>query len=778
MGIDVALCLLSLCFLLSVLFCFILYPMPETFVYEGLTDRMIAEGQGNFIILYNLLLPLLVPSIVISQFLTAIIGYQVLYERINPKYLDINLVPKSKIIGILIYFFFATLLPFFCFWPMLYFIYRNEPYKEPLQDELEKMDKDGNIIPSEPVSIKTRLINGLKRKRWLWIFVPILAILLLINAPLWFYLVIQAQVNAMNAHVQARPAEMKQALTLSQNKPNSMLLYFDRCKGNMMSEMIAVDHALFNKEDGLYKDDPNLSGTSFVELFPEATQYFNAFSLGGQTQISNPSINGSWYYSGGLKDSSLINPISKKPYKDETYNNWLLGGYQVSAENYKNNGYKNFSTFNNPYYGDQGYKTFIDSTSLQNDLNSVVKGMDITVFDRAETIKTWGKRITWSQVDDVRNIQYLGSHQNSIYNAPIVGNKKQLFPDDINTNPKYLNQAQGYGANEPIKVNGIIPECNLSVSPSRDSSFIMYHSNYTHEPYAYLKDDDSVSKLNPYGINYKNPSIGYGKTLWRDSRLSIIPTWYTLQKLKDIFTYLKNLPYTGPNSDVIKNQYDNTNIYIISDHGYMTPKNWALNNDILNFLVSKHYATQDDVDQYKSFTTKYDDYPVFNPTFIHKPRKYAHADWNKSTNLTHTKADLKNTINTSEFVTLADLSPIMEADMQKQIADANSSTTTFNFDASKSIFNPQFFNDVNKNVSVDEFKYNTYFKDKMVMNPLGNINRIDSRIIPLYYTTWKFDPNWTEFPAVFKLLFNPQSKTNKKGVLAKSFYNIDLYTKF
>ncbi len=658
----------------------------------------------------------------------------------------------------LLYFLLPSFLPFLFFWFLLYPFYVFYYSKEGIFHYF-------NFIRKEDAGDEDRV------KKSQFMVPPIVAVVLFILSPALVLGGFEARVLYMNNNTPNRKIEMKQAMTLAQEEPNTIMFYFDRCRSSVLAATLAYDYALFNKVNGIYKDNEKYAGTSFAELFPEFTDYLSAMTLGGQTNISNPSINASWYLSPGLKDTALINPLTNRPYNTETLNDWFATSYAFNFNLFKTYNYNNFNLFNIPYYGKTDYQTFVNSLQLQNVLRNSLKSTNINVFDRTDTVVNFGHWTTWTQKDDVRNFQNFGAHQNTIANAPRVNGNIQLYPSDINTNEKYLNEPNGFGANIPLVTNNVNGKINLSVSKTQSSNVIFFHNNFTHEPYSYLRDANYVSQYNPNGINLDNPSIGEPKIVNRYEQNQYTSVWWMVQKLKDICVYLKNLPYTGPNSDVIKNQYDNTNIYIISDHGFHFSPAHKTTKEVNNFLVNQGIYKKEIGDFFENFISNYPDYPLMNCTSFFKPRKAVHTDWNKHIN---TAQPLLNLFDFNTFITLGDLMPIIESELQKNIQDQNTSNTIFKFDSSKSLFRPSVYaNMLPSNVSeTDQAKYDFSFKDKIIMDPLNHPELLNARKVPMLYGGNNWNGNAKEYDVFRYFLFSfNEAFVQPNNLLTDTFYN-------
>lgn len=103
-------------------------------------------------------------------------------------------------------------------------------------------------------------------------------------------------------------------LTLSNNKENTLMLYFDRAQGMLWNSLLGYDYFV-NKEK------------SFIALFPEFTSFTNVISQGRVTNSSNPSLVSGHFY------SPWMNNINEKnPYLDNSnFNNLSIGKFWSEA---------------------------------------------------------------------------------------------------------------------------------------------------------------------------------------------------------------------------------------------------------------------------------------------------------------------------------------------------------------------------------------------------------------------------------------------------------------
>lgn len=753
-------------------------PFPERAEVQYMTDEMKDQLQAFSLTTYLCLLFVGVPMLLIMQVLAALIAYQVLFKKISKKYLDNFDRPWWKTTLWMIFTFFFIILPPFFIWYMFWPLYKYKRYQIPGQ-------------ASNPKTYKSykKLSRG-------WKALAICSLVGFYSVPLWLYVSAIENQKWLQKVTPNREQDFKEAYSLSIDKPNTMVFYFDRCHGAYWNQLLALDYIYFNKYNGVI----DKSGTSFAELFPEFTSYINVLSLAAQTNLSNPAINASWYEAPGLKDAKLINPVGQytNNFKnttnlDQTVDNWFLNSYAFNEQMFtKLYGYHGYRLLNAPYYGEKVYQHNSNTVEFQNDLRTATGNNDIIVTDSTESAKTFGLEVTGGPMDDVSTFQRLGSHKNSIGTYKTSNSHKDLFPADLNTNAEYTNNP--FGANKQLKFKTEDGDkkldINLNVKNGIDSSFIFNHSFITHEYYSYVGDKDCESKYNPFGVNLDNPSVGDPQLIGRSPERQMTSMWFMLQKMKDICIYLKNLPYTGPHSDVIKNQYDNTNIYLISDHGNNLTHDRP-EQDKLHKFLHKHLGsifTKQEIKDHDYYCDHSKDASMFDNFLVRKPRKFVNLT---SLNKPETPADsnatpLRNIYDTKRFLASADLMPIIESDLQKVKQDQTASPgATFTFDANNSWFKPDLYQELNqgKISSEDEKKLELNFNGKLIQDPLAdaNIGKLAARTIPLSYGDWYYMPDFHKFnirkvyyfTANQSVLNDPNASFIKKSIYNPAFYKWD-----
>ncbi len=306
---------------------------------------------------------------------------------------------------------------------------------------------------------------------------------------------------------------------------------------------------------------------------------------------------------------------------------------------------------------------------------------------------------------------------------------------------------------------------------------IFNHSQIDHQSYSLVVNDKYISDLNPDGVNYDNPSDGTVIVDMNADHEHQLPSmWYTLQKIKDIMLYLKNLPYCGPDKGIM-NQYDNTNIYVISDHGNVIlhdANNSSQHYKMIKFLLNKNLLSESQFQILVSYITNKESYPMINSMCLRKPRKYVNnPNWNKPIGKTGMDK-LKGAYDSQALITTGDLMPLIESDLELVKKDINNDSDK-TFDKSKSYFNPNGYYDLNPNMSNEDRQWlDEYWKDNLVIDPLNNKDALWNRKIISTSVNWHFYPNDKAYKNIFySYIFNPKDNYSEKQ---KSIFDISLYS--
>ena len=539
--------------------------------------------------------------------------------------------------------------------------------------------------------------------------------------------------------VPVRTKELEEMYTLSNKKPNTIAIYFDRGYGLFFNELLVVDYFLF-------KD----TNDSFIQKFPEFTSYINALSQAPVTNLSNPMINGSWYQQPNFKNLDMFDPFYGQKYRDMNMNDWFLNSYRNNFGMFSKYGYSNFGILNAPYYDSREWRRNGNGEALQNDLQELwdnkefypknsnlkyLKNAKFIAMDTTESCKSLGYTPTKSgYIDDVYTLKSFSA---------VDKNNKQENPNN--------NETISYGTNNLLPINGSNMYPNLRVSTEKDSTFLFMHFQVTHEKYGYVYNDSFKTETNPYGINYENIDDGIPKVTNNDNNNFLVSVWYSIQKLKSILDYLKNLPCDRPGID---NQYDNTNFYVISDHGngLKGPKSEFIK--VQKYLVENNMMTQEQNDY---ILNQYLNHKVlspasFNTVFMRKPSKLLNG--------VNTKNNFDTFFDKEHLVVNSDLVPIFEYDVYQQMNDYNSNIFKKEFnitdswywnESSNSIYTPYSDDEKLKQIIDDQFTNN------FLINPLNNEkSNINSRIISFFGADWKFYKNAKKYNLKYKHLYNPK----------------------
>ena len=716
---NICLTIALISFLLIVGCTLFFLPFPERLSIEYMDHQMIADGQVVslvFLFTFGILSALTYISLLV---ITTMSCYHFIY--LDSKIDLTNKTEWLKNIGLLSLSLLIILLAFVLVWVFL--VVNNKPQ-----------------IKNEEVSTQVTQIKQIQRK-------------IKINKNVWISLltffgvgvglIIPSVLIASSIYdpskVPNRYKDLTEMYTISENKPNTITLYFDRGYGLFFNELLVVDYLMF-------KD----SNSSFIQMFPEFTSYINTISQATITNMSNPMINGSWYMQPNYKSFNVNDPFYNKNYKNMSMNDWFLTSYQNATGLFANYGYENFGLYNVPYYGNTTYQTNSDGYKLQSDLSQLVKedkfyptnakyknnNLNFISMDITEVIKSQGDIPTGTRKDQAIALRHL---------AAVTSDKKE--------NP--LNNSEySYGTNNLMTIDDKIALPNLRTAKSKNSSYLFLHFSNTHEKYCYVKNSDWISSNNPAGINYENINDGKPVITSNNNNDFIVSVWYSIQKLKNIFTYLKNLPCNDSNRPWVKNQYDNTNIYVISDHGngVRGPKKYFEN--VHKYLVKNNMMTQQESNYLlNNYLNGEISAAAFNSVFMRKPAKYKHDSWN-------IKNDFDTFFNKDKLVVDSDYYPIFEHDLQKQIFDnflADNQSFSFKNELSW-YWNTETqspYELISNNPNEQEIITNE-FTSNFLINPLENSkSNINERVVPLFGGSWGFRPNANKYSIRFQYKYQP-----------------------
>ena len=707
---DFALSVLTLIIGIYLAILAIILPFPERTQIQYMTKEMKEQGQALLLVSLFVGGVSAVISYITEIVLSSILIFRLLFKK-TPKKYQFEIRPKKFNIGWIFYSVFLVLIPFIFFYVLFL------PYFKWVDNEYDNF------------SFKQRQEYTKHRKMWklVSLLTPIVygsSVLLGFGGYILFA-----------PKPTSRMEELQESYTISRDEPNTIILYFDRGHGLYMNEMIALDYLFFNKDNGLI----NHSGNSFAELFPECTSITNTLAVALTTNISNPAINGSWNGLPYLKNTDLISPLSNGKRNDKiTQDEWFLNSYLSNFGLFSKYDYQNFSLINPPYWGHKTYHINANAQKMQEAFAKADPSKKINVLDSSDISYTLNEKVYGLEKSEGVEEHHMFAHTKT-FDEYKQGN--ELFPSDINTNEKYINNK--YGNNEIMTTGGKNwGQVNVSVSKDKHSTLLFNHSQITHEKYSYVTNDKYINRYDERGINYDNPSDGELFIDNRSQERQLPSMWYTLQKVKDAFLYLKNLPYCGPNSDVIKNQYDNSNIYIISDHGntveHELTEDKSEHLKLFNFLKSKQMIDNSTYNTTLDYLRNEREIARLDNMLIRKPRKYIHDSLNKKNQYTGKWSTLANMYDTKNFITLADFMPMVEADLELSRKDIQGASS-FDFDPSTSYYDPNAYYKLNPNMSSSDRQWlDKYYKGNLILDPLNHTNELWDRRILCPTARWQY----------------------------------------
>lgn len=294
----------------------LILPLPERFVYNQLDPIAIQHGEGTSLILiyiFGIFLALLVISNIVFN---SILYYNIIYLNNNSWTILFKLNLKNKnnykiITQLLLFIFmiFSSILPFLFGWIYIFIFYKFKLYIN-LNDKntYSKYNYVFNIINT----ILTPIIS---------FFILLLSIILSL---------FKSSPTYVNNY------DIQTFFTLSNNKPNTVMLYLDRGQGLMWNTLLAVD-LILNKEN------------SFINQFPEFTTFLKSISLSQVTNGGNPPIVGGLYYSVFSKELDIQNQIATIPLNDMTIRRFYGEAFYNQAMMFKENNVDNILISSVPY---------------------------------------------------------------------------------------------------------------------------------------------------------------------------------------------------------------------------------------------------------------------------------------------------------------------------------------------------------------------------------------------------------------------------------------------
>ena len=313
---------------------------PERFTISDMNQIMIQQGQPTtLILLYTF--GVLLGVCIIANF---IVGpwFIVKYINYNSRFI-FNKMSSSKVLKILYFILFPILSLLFICLPIIFlpFIWLQLFGKLSYYSRLRFLNFNNSKFIS--CSKKYSLL--------LVIFIPILIVS--ISVPM--------VINAM--FVPKKPfinkTDINNFLTLSNNHPNSIMLYFDRAQGLMWNNLLYIDY-LINKDN------------SFISENPEFTSFLMTLSQANITNGSNPSIVSGVWYSPWFKNTNFNDPYNpKNNFKDLKMDQFWSSAFSNQTKMFVENDTKNIHISSVPYFSYLEGKTYGEPTLLNESISKV-----------------------------------------------------------------------------------------------------------------------------------------------------------------------------------------------------------------------------------------------------------------------------------------------------------------------------------------------------------------------------------------------------------------------
>ncbi len=311
------------------------------------------------------------------------------------------------------------------------------------------------------------------------------------------------------------------ATTLSNNHPNVIQFYFDRAQGVAWNMILQIDF-LLNGQD------------SFIYNFPEFTSYLNTITLSSITKCSNPVIYSGAYYAAYVKEFGKTNTFSTTPNNQLSLNDWYFNALKNECEMYMEQGIKNISICNAPFFG--SYPDFNTHDSSCGNMYLLQKKFNEAGMNNVSTT-------TNAKIAEVK-----GNFNLSALDNPFRNNEYVMY--NLPHWLKCLNTGSG--------------------------SFLQFFSQQTHETYVYRDAN--------------------GKVVSSADQETFFASMYTaLKEVQKTLMRLKSEPYYNNFGTSIGSVYDYTLIYIISDHGFSFTKDLSTYKDMLDYLSSQNLITPEQI---------------------------------------------------------------------------------------------------------------------------------------------------------------------------------------
>lgn len=302
---------------LIILICTLLIlPLPERFIYSQLDPIAIQHGEGTSLILiyvFGIMLGLLV---IINLVMNSILYFNLIYINNNYWILFFKLNLKNKNhykfitqLVLISFMILSSLLPFLLGWIYTFLFYKYKLYV--------------NFNNKNPYSKFNYIFNILNAT-----ITPIISFFILVLS------VVLSLFKGSPTYVNTQ--DINSFFTLSNNKPNTVMLYLDRGQGLMWNTLLCVDFIL-NKNN------------SFINQFPEFTTFLKSVSLSQVTNGGNPPIASGLYYSVFTKELNIQNAIVSKPLNEMTIRYFYGEAFYNQAKMFKENNVDNILISSIPY---------------------------------------------------------------------------------------------------------------------------------------------------------------------------------------------------------------------------------------------------------------------------------------------------------------------------------------------------------------------------------------------------------------------------------------------
>lgn len=250
---------------------------------------------------------------------------------------------------------------------------------------------------------------------------------------------------------------------------------------------------------------------------------------------------------------------------------------------------------------------------------------------------------------------------------------------NLTTNESIAKDKLGYDKGDRLSNAIALKNASDLISfTDQESTYTGWYFHHTHENYCYYN-----YATNNFIDTKSNKYLGF-----------IQSQWFSILASKELLLKLKSEKHKNGGS-----VYDNTQIIIISDHGYSITKDDKNLDDLLKFVERQNNLP--------AFNPVRKSLLAWNNVFLYKP-------FNEHKN--------SFTFNDSNLVLSSDLPLIIESELNKIKGIDNT------------YFYPNF--DLIKNEDVKK-----YFMQLIVKDPLNNLNKLNNRLVRLELSDWKWSNN-------------------------------------